>query len=132
MNFSEQFLGQHLKNTIFLLIKRFLSNMFLRKLAFFTEQTILLNELFYWTNDFTERTILLYKRFYWTDNFTERSFIGKANEINGKWTIILRRNESNFFNRLKKPNEMGRSRAMNERNEKCWTCSSLFIMLNAT
>ena len=37
-----------------------------------------------------------------------------------------------FFNRLKKPNEMVRSRAMNERNEKSRTCSSLFIMFNAT
>ena len=46
---------------------------------------------------FTERTILLNKRFYWTNNFIE-----KTKEIDGKWTIIMKTNEINFFERLKK------------------------------
>ena len=41
---------------------------------------------------FTEQTIL-----YCTNDFTEISFREKTNEIDGKWTIILRKNEINLF-----------------------------------
>ena len=71
-----------------------------------------LYEQYYWTNDFSKRTILLNK---W---FTERSFIKKTNKMGGKWTIILRMNEINFFERLEKTHKMGRSRIMNEQNDK--------------
>ena len=45
---------------------------------------------------FTERTILLNERLHWTNDFTERSFNEKTNEIDEKWTIILRTNEIIF------------------------------------
>lgn len=48
--------------------------------------------------------------------FTERSFSEKTNEINGKYTIVLRTNEIIFFERLWKNERNGSS--MNERNEK--------------
>ena len=51
-----------------------------KKNSFFTERTISLNELFYWTND-----------------FTKRSFNEKTNEIYGKSAIILRTNELDIF-----------------------------------
>jgi len=76
MNFNEQFLEQHLKNSIFYWINDFSRTCFWENYRFFTEQfyltndftepTILLNELFYWTNYFTEQTILPNERFYWT------------------------------------------------------------------
>ena len=52
----------------------------LKKNSFFTERTISLNELFYWTND-----------------FSKRSFNEKTNEIYGKSAIILRTNELDIF-----------------------------------
>ena len=58
-------------------------------------------------------------------NLRKRSFSEKTNEIDGKWTIILRTNGINFSERLKKTNEIGRSQTINERKEKSWTCSSL-------
>ena len=78
---------------------------------------------FYCTNYFIKRTILLNKKFYrtknlLTKNFTEQSFSEKTNEIDGKRTIILRTNEINVFERLKKPTEMSRLRTMKERNKK--------------
>ena len=41
--------------------------------------------------------------------------------------LILRMNEINFFERLKTPNEMGRSQTINEHNEKSRTSPSLCI-----
>ena len=85
---------------------------FERSWSFFTEQMnfpkYFLKELTF----FSLRTILLNK---W---FTERSFIKKTNKMGGKWTIILRMNEINFFEQLEKTHKMGRSRIMNEQNDK--------------
>ena len=39
---------------------------------------------------------------YWTNDFTRKSFSAKTNEIDGKLTIILRTDETKFFERLKK------------------------------
>jgi len=66
-------------------------------------------------NDFTERTILLNERFYWTNDLTERLFSEKTNKIDGKWTIILRRNEINFFLKIKKTDR--NSSFMNDKRE---------------
>ena len=41
------------------------------------------------------------------------------------WTIIFSTNEINYFEWLKKTGKMVCSQTMNERNEKCGTCSSL-------
>ena len=61
------------------------------------------NASFYWTNDFNEWTVLLNAR-YCTS--TEQLLSKKTSEMDGKLTIILRTNETNFFWRMKKNNEM--------------------------
>ena len=62
-----------------------------------------------------EKTVDFSKR---KNNFTERSFIKKTNEIEGEISEVLRTNELNFFELLKKTNEMDRSQTMNKQNEK--------------
>ena len=69
--------------------------------------------VFYWTYDFIEKMILLNETFYWTNDFSERSFSELRNEIYGKWTIILRKNKTIFFNNGKK-NERNRLFMNNE------------------
>ena len=49
------------------------------------------------------------------------------NEIDEKLTIILRTNETNFFEQLKKTERNGHSIKMNERNKKIRTRPSLDI-----
>ena len=50
-----------------------------------------------WTNDYIEPTFF--------NAFTERSFSEKTNEIDGKWTIILREKKTKtIFEHLKKTN----------------------------
>ena len=64
----------------------------------FIEQTILLNEQFYWKNDFIltkdfiERTILLKERFYWTNDSTEWTILLKKRFY---WMIVQKDNEPN-------------------------------------
>ena len=95
----------------------FKKNSFLLKKTIFFLKTLDKSDFFrtidfYQTNDFSEQPILLNEQFHRT--IIQR----KTNEIDGKWTRILRTNEINVFIRLKKTNEMGRSRTMNERNTK--------------
>ena len=56
---------------------------------------------------FTKRTIVFNEQLYWLKDFTERLFTEKMNEIEGKWTIILRTNKINFFGRLQKTERNG-------------------------
>ena len=55
---------------------------------------------------FQKKIFEMNNRFYCPKNFTEQSFSEKTDEIDVKWTTIFR------------TDEMGRSRTMNERNEK--------------
>ena len=58
-----------------------------KTIGYFTDWKILLNEWFYWTNYSTKIT----------NDCTKQSFTKKTNEINGKWTIILRSNKIFLF-----------------------------------
>jgi len=55
---------------------------------------------FYWTNNIIEQTILLNERFYWMNDFAERLFTEKTNEIDGKLAIFLRTKKYFFFELL--------------------------------
>ena len=48
-------------------------------------------------DSFTEQTNLLIEWFYWTNEFTERSVSEKTNEIDGKWTITWWTDKINLF-----------------------------------
>ena len=85
---------------------------------YFTEQTILLNKLFFWPNYFTQQTILLKEQFYWTNIFTDRPIYWTNDFTERKrWKMnaFFRMNEIEFLNDWKKhDHKMGRSQTMNE------------------
>ena len=66
---------------------------------------------------FSERTIFFrtndLDRYAKTKKYNKRNS-EKMNELNGKWTISLRKNEFIFLNDWKKTHEMSHSRMMNE------------------
>ena len=75
--------------------------------------------LFFWTNELFWKTIVFYKKddfwnefknycFYLKNDFTERLYSEKTNELNEKYTLVLRTKEISFFERLWKTNEMCR------------------------
>lgn len=105
-----------------------------KKLLFFhwtkqkTKQTIktwqcFTNWMIFWKlNWTTEQTISFNKQFSWTIDLNE-----KMNEIDEKWTILLRTNEIIFFNDWKNE-KMSHLKTMNVKNKiKSQTCPSLLI-----
>ena len=98
---TSKFLKDFDNDDRFLLNERFFKTNFKINDWFFPEQTIFLDKLLR-TNDFMneqffEQTILLNERFYWMNDFPE-----KTNEIDGKWTIIIKTNKINFLTIEKK------------------------------
>ena len=69
------------------------------------------DRFFNWPNKFLRKKKMF---FFWFNDFTEQSFNEKINEIGGKWTITLSMNKMSW----NKMNAMGRSRTMDEQNEK--------------
>ena len=67
----------YLKKILVFTVQRFFVTNFLKNDCFLTERTILLDKLFYYTNDFTERPIFLNKQLYLTKDFAQNRSVKK-------------------------------------------------------